>query len=126
VVVLEFMFPNDSFDVTPFRPLDYRTFREKVLLPEIGTMLIQQDLPQLDRADAVRTLRTSQEFGTLLHPGTDSCHVDDAIRRVTSRNKIVGEGRAMKKEDENIAVGESCAEFIEVLENGKVVILLDD
>jgi len=61
-----------------------------------------------------------------LHPGTDSCHVDDAICRVTSRNKIVGEGRAMKKEDENIEVRESCAEFIEVLENSKVVILLDD
>jgi hypothetical protein len=126
VVVLEFMFPNDSFDVTPFRPLDYRTFREKVLLPEIETILIQQDLPQLDRADAIRTLHTSQEFSTLLHPGTNSYHVDDAIRRVTSRNKIVGEGRVMKKEDENIEVGESCAEFIEVLENSKVVILLDD
>ena len=125
MVALEFMFPNDSFDITPFHPLDYRAFREKVLLPEIGTILIQQDLPQLNRADTIRTLRTSQEFGTLLHPGTDSCHVDDAIRRV-ARNKIAGEERAVKKEDENIEMGESCAEFIEVLKNGRVVILLDD
>jgi len=62
-----------------FRPLDARAFREKVLLPEVGTLLIQQDLPHIDRANAINILRASQEFGSLLHPGTDSPHIDKVM-----------------------------------------------
>jgi hypothetical protein len=124
------MFPNGSFDVALFRPLDARAFREKVLLPEVGTLLIQQDLPHIDRANTIDILRASQEFGSLLHPGTDSPHVDEVMRRVTNKSHWQSEqDSVVKKEDKKVEiVGESDATVAlkEIVENGKVVILLDD
>ena len=58
------MFPNGSFDVAPFRPLNAHAFWEKALLPEVGTLLVQQDIPHIDRASAIKILCTSQEFGS--------------------------------------------------------------
>ena len=58
------MFPDNTFDVTPFHPLDFHAFRTKVLLPEAGILLIQQDLPHLSRKDAIKTMEDSQPLGT--------------------------------------------------------------
>jgi hypothetical protein len=79
LLTLEFMFLNGSFDITPFHPLDVHAFWGKVLLPEIRILLIQQDLPHLDHTSAIGLLYASQEFGSQLHPGTDSPHVDNVI-----------------------------------------------
>ena len=72
MLAITFMFPDDSFDVTPFHPLDHTAIRTKVLLPEASTLLIQQDLPHLDRKSAIRTIQNSQQFGAEMHPGEDS------------------------------------------------------
>jgi hypothetical protein len=118
------MFPDDSFDVTPFRPLDCHAFREKVLLPECGTLLIQQDFPHISRVKAIKIMRNSQDFGSLFHPGTDSRHVDDVIRR-TSNRRVETEA-PVKKEVEEMELVNPDSEYKEVLEAGKIVILLDD
>jgi hypothetical protein len=124
VLTLEFMFPNTSFDVAPFRPLDARAFREKVLLPEVGILLIQQDLPHINRASAIEILRTSQDLGSLLHPGTDSLHVDEVVRRVSRAMWRDEKDSVVKKEE--VEVVDKSDVLKEVIENGKVVILLDD
>ncbi|KAF7975170.1 hypothetical protein HWV62_10359 [Athelia sp. TMB] len=76
---LEFMFPDASFDTSPFKPLSWSSFREHVLLPEASTHLIQQDLPHLDRKNAIKTMRDSGTFGAILHPGDNSVYVDRAL-----------------------------------------------
>ena len=126
VLTLEFMFPNASFDVAPFRPLDARAFREKVLLPEVGILLIQQDFTHINRASAVEILCASQEFGSLLHPGTDSLHVDEVVRQVSQSTWRDEKDSAVKKEDEEVEIVNKSDVLKEVIENGKVVILLDD
>jgi hypothetical protein len=118
------MFPNGSFDIIPFHPLDVRAFREKVLLPEIRILLIQQDLLHLNRASAIGLLHASQEFGSQLHPGTDSPHVDNLIRCVSRVNCETEKDAAIKREDVRVELTNYV--FKEIVENGEVVILLDN
>jgi hypothetical protein len=118
------MFPNGSFDITPFRPLDVRAFWEKVLLPEIGILLIQQDLSHLDRASAIGLLCASQEFSSQLHPGTDSPHVDNLIQRVSRVNHETEKDATIKREDVGVELTNYV--FKEIVENGEVAILLDN
>lgn len=126
VLTLEFMFPNASFDVAPFQPLDGHAFWEKVLLPEVGILLIQQDLPHINHASAIEILHTSQELGSLLHPGTDSLHVDEVVRQVSQAMWWDKKDSAIKKEDAEVEIVDQSDVLKEVIENGKVVILLDD
>ena len=131
VLTLKFMFPDGSFDATLFRPLDAHAFREKVLLPEVATLLIQQNLPHIDQASSIEILRTSQEVGSLLHPGTDSSHVDEVVRRVSKSMGLVEKEDfgLVKREDEEVEIvdeSDVTVDLKEVIEDGKVIILLDD
>jgi hypothetical protein len=118
------MFPDDSFGVTPFQPLDCHAFREKVLLPECGTLLIRQDFLHISHVKAIKIMCNSQDFGSLFHPGTDSRHVDDVVRRTCSSQ--VETEAPVKKEVEEMELVNPDSEYKEVLEAGKIVILLDD
>lgn len=75
------MFPEGSLDIT-FQPLSYKILIHEVILQEAAVLLIQQDL-DIDRAQAMRTLIRSQGFGTMLHPGDNSAHVQAAIDKTT-------------------------------------------
>lgn len=77
------MFPEDStsFDPTS-QPLSYKNFIHEVLVREATVYMIQQDLG-LDRKKAINTLKHSQAFGTLLHPGDDSPHIQAVIDKTT-------------------------------------------
>jgi hypothetical protein len=75
------MFPEGSLDIT-FQPLSYKILIHEVILREAAVLLIQQDL-DFDRAQAMRTLICSQGFGTMLHPGDNSSHVQAAIDKTT-------------------------------------------
>jgi RTC4-like domain len=75
------MFPESSFDIS-FQPLSYKVLVHEVLLREAAALLIQQDLG-FDRAKAIKTLTRSQAFGTMLHPGDDSPHIQAIIDKTT-------------------------------------------
>ena len=126
MLAITFMFPDNSFDVTPFHPLDHTAFRTKVLLPEASTLLIQQDLPHLDRKSAIRTMQNSQQFGAEMHPSEDSIHVDGIMERIVVKNRNANQQLAIKMEAQEAAIADSELEYKEVIENGKVVLLLDD
>lgn len=103
-LTLKFMFPDESFDINPFHPLSYQTFRNEVLLPEAATLLIQHDLPHLNHKAAINTMWASQKLGTLLHPGVDSPFVDVLIEKVKDLKHRI-EGHLMAKiEDEEVEV----------------------
>ena len=75
------MFPEGSLDIT-FQPLSYKILIHKVILQEVAMLLIQQDL-DFDCAKAMMTLIRSQGFGTMLHPGDNSPHIQAAIDKTT-------------------------------------------
>lgn len=78
------MFPDRSFDMRPIRPLSHQSFLADVLLPEVATALIQQDL-DIDRNIAVETLHNSRRYGSMLYPGTDTdSDVQTIIEKATS------------------------------------------
>jgi hypothetical protein len=83
---LFFLFPLGSFDLTPFGPISWNLIISEILLPETAVSLIQQDL-KLPREDAIKAMRESQRMGSHLHPGDDSEHVDNAIRRANNSVK---------------------------------------
>jgi hypothetical protein len=56
MLAITFMFPDDSFDITPFHPLDFAAFCTKILLPKASILLIQQDLPNLNWKSAIKTM----------------------------------------------------------------------
>jgi hypothetical protein len=89
-IALMFLFPDQSFDLKPFHPLSWKAIIHDVLLPETVVYLIQDDL-QLSRAEALKTLRTSAQYGSLQFPGDDSEHVAKAhadVRRIMDREKV--------------------------------------
>ena len=75
------MFPEGSFDIA-FQPLSYKTLIREVLVREAALLLIQQDLG-FDRVKALKTLTSSEGFGTMLHPGDDSPHIQAVIDKTT-------------------------------------------
>jgi hypothetical protein len=119
------MFPDESFNIHPFHPLDWCSFRNNVLTPEAGTLLIQQDFPHLDRKAAIETMQKSQGFGSLMHPGTDSLHVDAIIKQVVCTDRNMARLR-VKDKTEEVAIRQSEVEFKSVIEDGKTVFILDD
>ena len=78
------MFPDNTFDVTPFHPLDFHAFRTKVLLPEAGILLIQQDLPHLSRKDAIKTMEIVSHLVQKCIP------VKTALMSMPSWNALLG------------------------------------
>ena len=86
MLTITFMFPDDLFDVTPFHPLDHTAFHTKIFLPEVSTLLIQQDLPHLDRQSAIRTMQNTQQCGMEMQPGKDSIHVDGIMEQIVVKN----------------------------------------
>ena len=116
------MFLNNTFDVTLFHPLDFHAFCTKVLLPEAGILLIQQDLPHLSRKDAIKTMENSQPLGAEMHPGENSPHVNAIMERTARINRHMSKYLA-KVEVVEAEIPDSS--FKEVVENGKVVLLID-
>jgi hypothetical protein len=80
------MFPDNSFDLTPFKPLSYKALVHSVLIPEATVLLIQQDLA-LGRVDAETTLRNSQQFGHIFHSSPDDLPIIQEL--VTKTTAIV-------------------------------------
>ncbi|KAF7966268.1 hypothetical protein HWV62_39397 [Athelia sp. TMB] len=132
------MFPDYSFDTSPFPSLDWKLFREKVLIPEVSTRLIQEDL-SLDRKASIKALRASQKFGSYFHSGDDSKHAHNALQQANkARRKTEGlqrEGtqvdidlteREVKHEEHSSIDLPVPEDFREVLEGGKHIILIDD
>ena len=115
------MFPDNTFDVTPFHPLDFHAFRTKVLLPEAVILLIQQYLPHLSRKDAIKTMENSQPLGAEMHPGENSPHIN-AIMECTARINCHASKYLAKVEVVEAKIPDSS--FEEVVENG-VVLLID-
>jgi len=76
------MFPEGSFSLDSIKPLSYNIFINEVLVREAAILLIQQDL-HFDRAAAIKTLQRSGKFGTMLHPGEDSPHLQAVIDKTT-------------------------------------------
>ena len=126
MLAITFMFTDDSFDLTPFHPLDHTAFCTKVLLPEVSTQLIQQDLPHLDWKSAIRAMQNSQQFGAEMHPSKDSIHVDGIMEQTVVKNCNANQQLAIKMEAQEATIADSELEYKEVIENGKVVLLLDD
>ncbi|KIM77021.1 hypothetical protein PILCRDRAFT_12382 [Piloderma croceum F 1598] len=122
LIALICMFPDNTFDVTPFHPLDFHAFRSKVLLPEAGILLIQQDLPHLSRKDAIKTMENSQLLGAEMHPGENSPHINAIMERTARMNHHVSK-YLVKVEVVEAKIPDSS--FEEVVENGKVVLLID-
>jgi hypothetical protein len=80
-ITLTSMFPEGSFDIT-FQPLSYNTLIREVLVREAALPLIQEDLG-FERVKALKTLNSSDGFGTMLHPGDDSPHIQAVIDKTT-------------------------------------------
>jgi hypothetical protein len=80
-ITLTSMFPKGSFDIT-FQPLSYNTLIREVLVREAALLLIQEDLG-FDRVKALKTLNSSDDYGTMLHPGDDSPHIQAVIEKTT-------------------------------------------
>ena len=85
IITLTSMFSEGSFDVT-FQPLSYKTLIREVLVREAALLLIQQDLG-FDRVKALKTLTNSKGFGTMLHPGDDSPHIQAVIDKITKATR---------------------------------------
>jgi hypothetical protein len=81
IITLTSMFPEGSFDIA-FQPLSYKTLIREVLVREAALLLIQQDLG-FDRVKTLKTLTNSEGFGTMLHPGDDSPHIQAVIDKTT-------------------------------------------
>jgi hypothetical protein len=78
------MFPDNSFDLTPFKPLSYKALVHSVLIPEATVLLIQQDLA-LSHTDAEKTLRKSQEFGRIFHSSPDDLPIiQELVTKITT------------------------------------------
>jgi len=85
------MFPEGSFSLDAMKPLSYKIFINEVLVREAAVLLIQQDLC-FDWAAAIKTLQRSGNFGTMLHPGEDSPHlqavIDKTIQAVRQQENL--------------------------------------
>ncbi|KAI0357987.1 hypothetical protein OH77DRAFT_1374221, partial [Trametes cingulata] len=64
------LFPPASFDPAAALPLTPADFIAHVLVPEAALNLIMEDL-KLDRADALKTLRESVEYGVAMFPADE-------------------------------------------------------
>jgi hypothetical protein len=72
-------------------------------------------------------LYASQEFGSQLHPGTDSPHVDNVIWCVSRVNCETKKDAAIKREDVGVElIAETNYVCKEIVKNSEVVMLLDD
>jgi hypothetical protein len=87
MITLTFMFPDRSFDMTPFKPLSWATLIRDVLLPETAIYLIQDDLT-VDRAHAEDILIASQRFGRIFHSSEENPIIDDLISKTTRITQI--------------------------------------
>lgn len=119
------MFPDGSFDINPFHPLSYETFRNEVLLPEAATLLIQHNLPHLNHEEAINTMQASQKLGTLLHPGVDSPFIDALIEKVKDlKHHIEGHLMTKTEDDEVEVVGTIYGDYKEIIEDGKTIFVI--
>lgn len=122
------MFPDHSFDVTPFTSVTWSSFRNYVLLPEATTLLVQQDISGIDRDRAIDIVKESREYGTLLHPDAEGPHIDDLLQRVAEVRHGTAEssGIEVKREEEEVEIVHSDIHYREVNEGGQTVLILDD
>jgi len=61
-----------------------------------------------------------------MHPGEDSIHVNGIMERIATKNRNANQQLAVKVEAQEAAIADFELEYREVIENGKVVLLLDD
>lgn len=54
-----------------FAPLSAQTFLHSVLVPETALALVMEDMPAASRAEALKTLRASSRYGSLMFPDDD-------------------------------------------------------
>lgn len=80
LLVLFSMCPINIFDVSLLEVVPYTTIIRHILLPEVVSLLIHQDL-RISIPDAVDTLRKSQSFGCTMHPCYRESHPFFAILR---------------------------------------------
>jgi len=86
------MFPDRSFDLEPFKSLTHYLLLHNVLLPQTVIHLIQEDLPNLSRIDAIDTMKSSAHYGNILHYNEDSPAVRDVVEKlaaVIARNQAL-------------------------------------
>lgn len=122
------MFPDYEIDETLYQLLTARSLREEILLPEACTQLILQDMPHLTRDAAIEVLRTSQDFGSGLHPESEGIHIQTLEHRLASAKRRERD-IIIKIEDEEIRMARlqtSVDEYREVVDNGKTVVIIDD
>jgi hypothetical protein len=122
---LSLLFPDDSIDLQLYRPVPWKSLIHDVLLPETAVALIQEDLG-FTREKAIKTMRKSQLFGSILFPGDDSPHVQALIKYTHSTTR---KGIGVKDEDVDSVLPpeESQAHWTESTIDGQVVLeLVDD
>ncbi|KAF8054207.1 hypothetical protein FPV67DRAFT_1173441 [Lyophyllum atratum] len=96
-ITLQNLYPSWTIECTCIAPLTYDTFVREVLVPEVTTRLIQDDL-HVSRSEAIKTLHASHAFGFFLHPVDDNCPLTEAAMRRGIALRRTAEERAMKEE----------------------------
>jgi hypothetical protein len=61
-----------------------------------------------------------------MHPGEDSIHVNSIMEWIATKNCNANQQLAVKVEAQEAAIADFELEYREVIENGKVVLLLED
>ncbi|KAK7689728.1 hypothetical protein QCA50_006367 [Cerrena zonata] len=79
--ILITLFDQNKFNLLKFQRVSWDTLLQQLVLPEMVTQLIQEDLC-VTRKEAIITLTESNAFGKLMHPG------DDHSRLRAVQNKV--------------------------------------
>lgn len=101
------LFPPASFDSESTLPLSPTEFIQLILVPEAAVSLIMDDLQQ-PRAQAIRTLRASAEYGVAMFPdeaGGSNVGENIVRERAKARRKALeAEGETVQDEDDIVEV----------------------
>lgn len=72
-------------------------------------------------------MQRSEGFGMLMHPGSDNPHVDAIIKQLAGVNRAITGRLQVKEENEEVTIGMQLdVGFKSVVEDGKIIFLLDD
>ena len=79
--VLQVLFPAKDF-----HELSFINFLRRVLIPETAVCLAQEDM-KIDRQTAIDILRTSRQYGLVMHPSDESADGEEYWRRCVQKQK---------------------------------------
>lgn len=82
-MTLGFMFPDQSFDLEPLKPLSWHAAIHDFFLPEAVVLLIQEDFPQLPRESAIETMLDSTRYGNIRFSKEDSLAIRNVTKKIT-------------------------------------------